>query len=282
MKLFFPNGPVPPDSPAYVERPADIKVRYLALKGASVYISGPPLAGKTSLLFRSGFLLLAQGFSFFYLRLTPDFPPEELEGFLKDCTGSGDKCIIAVDDLEHGGEMAITILRRWVSRHPGVPVVAAGAFFPLPGEISPLVDIALGFFYRPHILQLVTLLGLKGEEAKRVASELYRWSGGYPYITQSLCTALAEGKSLQEAVEDFPRRDRKLLPLLMKALEETPEALELYRRIIAGERISFNQVVPLFRRSPALRALFRSDERGFARLSSPLLGKLEGAQELIL
>ncbi len=275
MRLFFPNSPVPPDSPAYVERPADIKVRHLVLKGAPVYLSGPPLAGKTSLLLRLGFQLLAQGFSFFYLRLKPLFSPNELENFLSDCAGAGVRCLVAVDNFEHGGEAALAVLRHWVREHPGSPLIMAGTLSPYPGEISPFVEIALSFFYRPHILQLVTLLGLKGEEARRMVEELYRWSGGYPYIVQSLCAALARGESLEEAIEEFSRRDEKLLPLIKEALKGVPEALELYRRIISGEQVTYRQVIPLFRKAPALRALFRSDERGFVRLSSPLLGVKE-------
>lgn len=274
MKLFFPGSPVPPDSPAYVERPADIKARYLALKGTPVYISGPPLAGKTSLLFRLGFLLLSQDFSFSYMRLEPGLWPGELENFLSYSLRASGKNVLLVDHLEHGGEEAFAMLGRWLRTHPGTPLVASGTFFPYPGEISPFVELAIGFFYRPHILQLVTLLGLKGEEARQTAAEIYRWSGGYPYIVQSLCAALAEGRSLKEAIEDFPRQDRELVPMIRKALQEVPEAFELYHRILAGEQLSYRRITSLFRKAPTLRALFRSDEKGFVRLSSPLLSEL--------
>ncbi|MDW8102530.1 MAG: hypothetical protein RMK30_06605 [Anaerolineae bacterium] len=273
MKLFFTDRPVPPDSPAYVERSADIKIRHLILQNTPVYLSAPPLTGKTSLLFRLGFFLLPMGFSFFYLRLSQETSPEELDSFLRDCSTVSARCVLIVDNVEKR-EGLLLVLRRWLYQHPDTPLVAAGTFLPYPGEISPLVEIALGFFYRPHVLQLVNLLGLKGEEARRTLEAIYYWSGGYPYIVQSLCAALAEGQSLEEAVEGFTRHDRNLLPTLREALLGTPEALDLYKRILKGERISYRQTVPLVRRVPALGALFRSDEKGFTRLSSPLLSCL--------
>jgi len=270
MKLFFPDRPVPPDSPAYVERPADIKARHLVLQGTPVYLSGPPLTGKTSLLFRLGYLLLAQGFSFFYLKLTLELAPSELEAFLEDCLRAEGKRLIAVDGLGENPEANLEAIKRWLYRHPGTPLVVAGTFYPYPGEISPLVEISLSFFYKPHILQLVNLLGL-GQE---ITEEIYRWSGGYPYIAHSLCAALAEGKKLEEAVESFKREDQNLLPKLRKALLTVPEASELYQRILQGEQINYRRIIPLFREAPSLRGLFRSDEKGYVRLSSPLLSSL--------
>ncbi len=270
MRLFFPDRPVPPDSPAYVERPADIKARHLALQGTPVYLSGPPLTGKTSLLFRLGYLLLAQGFSFFYLKLTPELAPSELEAFLEDCPRAEGKSVIAVDGLGEKAEAYLDVLKRWLYRHPAYPLVVAGTFHPYPGEISPLVEISLSFFYKPHILQLVNLLGL----GKEVAEGLYRWSGGYPYIAHSLCAALAEGKGLEEAVERFKQEDQNLVPLLREALLTVPDAYELYRRILQGEQINYRRIIPLFREAPSLRGLFRSDEKGYVRLSSLILSSL--------
>lgn len=270
MKLYFPDKPVPPDSPAYVERPADIKARHLVLQGTPVYLSGPPLTGKTSLLFRLGYLLLAQGLSFFYLKLTPELAPSDLEAFLEDCLRAKGNSLIAIDGLGENAEAYLDVLKRWLYRHPGSLLVVAGTFHPYPGEIAPLVEISLSFFYKPHILQLVNLLGL-GQET---AEELYRWSGGYPYIAHNLCAALAEGKKLEEAVENFKREDRKLLPLLKEALLTVPEASELYWRILQGEQILHRRITHLFREAPSLRGLFRSDEKGYVRLSSPILSSL--------
>lgn len=271
MRRFFPHSPVPPDSPAYVERPADLKVRYLVLKGTPVYLSGPPLTGKTSLLLRLGFLLLSEGFSFFYVRLEPESPPDMLENFLKDRLRASGKLLLLVDDLENGGDAALSILRNWIRHNPGTPLVAAGSLYLYPQEISPMVEINLGFFYKPHVMQLAGLLDLDEKETRKIAESLYRWSGGYPYIAQNLCAALAEGKSVEEAVKDFIRRDKTLLPKLGEILSTSPEAHDLYHRILKGEPVNYRQVVPLLRKSPFLRALVRSDERGFARLSSPIL-----------
>ncbi len=274
MKRFFPCGPVPPDSPAYVERPADLKVRYLVLKGTPVYLSGPPLAGKTSLLLRLGFLLLPEGFSFFYMRLEPQSTSDVLETFLKDCLQFGGKLILLVDNLENGGYEALEILKAWIRHNPNMPLVAAGTLFPYPYEISPMVEINLGFFYKPHIMQLAGLLDLEGKEVRKIAESLYYWSGGYPYIAQNLCVALAEGKSMEEAVEELIHRDKNLLPTLRGVLSASPEAYNLYSRILEGELINYRHALPLFRKYPFLRALVRSDERGFARLSSPIFRHL--------
>lgn len=278
MKRFFPHSPVPPDSPAYVERPADLKVRYLVLKGTPVYLSGPPLTGKTSLLLRLGCLLLSEGFSFFYVRLEPESPPDMLEAFLKDRPQVDGRLLLLVDDLENGGDAALAVLRSWIRHNPGIPLVAAGSLYLYPHEISPLVEINLGFFYKPHIMQLVGLLDLGEKETREIAESLYRWSGGYPYIAQNLCAALAEGRNVDEAVEDFIRRDKSLLPKLKEILSVSPEACDLYHRILKGEPVNYRQVVPLLRKSPFLRALVRSDERGLARLSSPILRHLMQSQ----
>lgn len=97
-KPFVIAGPVPPDSPVYVERDVDVEVLRLLQQRACITLLGPRQMGKSSLLFRASWLLRERKFlslcvdvspaknlnqagwySFLFRSLTRQLPPEAKE-----------------------------------------------------------------------------------------------------------------------------------------------------------------------------------------------------------
>ena len=58
---FIVDGPVPPDSPVYIERAADGQLREACSRGEIVSVPASPRMGKTSLMFRTHEFLREQG-----------------------------------------------------------------------------------------------------------------------------------------------------------------------------------------------------------------------------
>ncbi|RLC81257.1 MAG: hypothetical protein DRI61_04195 [Chloroflexi bacterium] len=284
MGIFYVEGPVPHDAPSYAERPADLKVRHLLLKGHPVCLVGPPLVGKSSLLLRLGALLAPGGFEHRHVDVSLPIgssPLETLESFLEECSKAPQKLLVTVDGLEEflPGNLpsAFRLLRRFLKRKPEVLLVAGGTFIPSPGQISPFKEVRLGFLYRPQVLQIVSLLELEGQQLEGVTDAIYRWSGGHPYLVQSLCVILEQGgfpltgEGVGKAVKVLLQTDVRLLPRLLKALRADPGALQLARVLYEGGRVKFSAALPLIQRNPVLWGCFRSDEKGFCRFSSPLV-----------
>ena len=289
MSVFHTQGPVPPHSPSYAERPADAKVRELLLKGESVCLVGPPLIGKSSLLLKVGASLVPAGFEFQLLDsidLDALGLGEALEALWRKRAEIPGKLLVAIDGVGRSGlegvNSVLSQVRRLLEEARGAVIALAGTFLPRPGETAPLKEVRLGFFHRPQVMQLVSLLGLQGEALKTITDVIYRWSEGHPYVVQSLC-ALLEGKGhplsegdVEKAVMEFIRTDAKLLPAIRSALASSAEARQLAQEIRRGARVKYRAVLPLIRRHPALWACFRSDEKGFCRISATcaLLGKM--------
>lgn len=67
--VFCTSGPVPPHSPAYVERAADRKARQCLLAMDCLWLAEPPGTGKTSLLHRLRAKAIPEGYTLAYVDL---------------------------------------------------------------------------------------------------------------------------------------------------------------------------------------------------------------------
>lgn len=81
------------------------------------------------------------------------------------------------------------------------------------------------------------------EQADLIATRIFHWAGGQPYLTQLLCTYLNKDASTTEvdrAVNRLRLEEENHLPPLMKRVQANNSLTKLLDRISNGERIRFS------------------------------------------
>ncbi len=249
---FCTSGPVPPDSPAYVERETDHQLRRCLLAMDWVLLSAPRQMGKTSLIHRLQAQLAESGYATIYIDVRRSEHWELLtllQTLAKRAEDTSERMIVALDELNGVPESllhtlkGLLIARRAEPRLGNLAFILAGEF---AGRILPIREVALKDFYRPHVRQLVDLLGAEGDLAEAITDRVYYWTGGHPYLTQKMCSLLAEGdlpltaKSTDQAARRIWEEDAAHIPYVLEKLDAVPKAGEQLERILRGEKVRFN------------------------------------------
>jgi hypothetical protein len=130
--------------------------------------------------------------------------------------------------------------------------ILAGAFHPRDfikdTRISPFnvaQRVRLSDFSVEQVRQLIARLGLSEATTTTLAEYVHYWTGGQPYLVQSLCSYLARASSpsrpdVCSAIQCLLQEDENHLPPLFDRLRADPKLLEYIQRILGGEPIKFN------------------------------------------
>lgn len=124
-----------------------------------------------------------------------------------------------------------------------------GAFHPRDlvkdDKISPFNiarRIRLPDFTLEQTWRLVSGIISSSEQAIIVATKIYHWVSGQPYLTQQICAYLRPGASaldVDDAVERLRREDENHLPPLLKRVNADKSLRTFINQIIVGEQIKF-------------------------------------------
>ncbi len=120
--------------------------------------------------------------------------------------------------------------------------------------------IELNDFTEEEAAPLRAGFGLDDEMAGRLMKRVLYWTGGHPYLTQRLCNAVANDRSI-EGVRDVDRLCEKLFlsstarnlddnllfvrERMLRSEADRAELLELYRRVHRGKRVPNDEANPL-------------------------------------
>jgi len=304
---FCTEGPVPPDSPVYVQREADHRLRQHLLEMHCTLLAAPRQMGKTSLIRRlqvGGRLALPplaeSDYTIAYvdvqnlgrneaewcqslhscLSASLDIKPllidnlrfrSLLQSLAEHAEEGARRIAIALDgigDVEALPPDFLQALRRFLVAREAEPrlrnltLILAGEFEPRRWIPSAKV-VTLKDFYRPQVHQLVDFLEVKGKLAEAIANCIYHWTGGHPYLTQKMCSALAEGhlpltiEGADQAAERIWKEDVVHLPYILGKLDVAPRAKEQLTRIMASEKVHFDPASEL-----ALTGVVKSNKHG--------------------
>lgn len=296
---FCTNGPVPPDSPVYVQREADHQLRQHLLAKDCVLLTAPSQMGKTSLIHRLRAQLTGSDHAIVYvdlqnlrgsaakwyhslcsrLSVQPDIKTprmgKELRNLLQSIAEQAEESsrhiVIALDGIGNIPETLpagfLQTLQGFLIARKTEPRLRHLTFI-LSGESAAvgtalMTPLTLKDFYRPQVRQLVDFLEVKGDLAGAITDRIYHWTGGHPYLTQKMCSILAEGdlpltiEGADQAAERIREEDAVHLPYILKKLDAAPRAKEQLTRIMAGERMRFNPASEL-----ALIGVVKSNEHG--------------------
>jgi len=152
-------------------------------------------------------------------------------------------------------------------------------------------QVRLKDFNASQVGQLVTHLGLSSAQTDQVATWIYEWTDGQPYLTQWACNYLFRVKPpitrevVNDAIAHLCAEDGNHLPRVVERLIKKPDLLDSIRRVQEGyrrgERIEFNPEIHPVHMPLNLIGILKGDERGFCRVRNRIYEKvLEQLEEL--